>query len=73
MTIEQGKSKLIISKSVLMSNGYKEPPHYICMLNYMFLYCLAHDGYSNHELLAKNFNEWRYVCMTCKNAVEFVG
>ena len=71
--IELGKSKLISHKQLLLDVGYKTGPHYIGMLNNMFLYCINHRGYYSHELLVKDSNNWRYVCSKCNCNVEWVG
>lgn len=65
-------SKLTTHISILESNGYKHPPHYIGLTNYSFLYCSNCKEYKNHELMVKTSNEYRYVCEKCKCCVEYV-
>jgi len=66
-------SRLVISMSTLVSNGYKPGPHYIGMLNHMHLFCANCNIYTNHELMARNTYEYRYVCKKCNCCVEYVG
>lgn len=73
MNEQQTKSALIIHKSVLLSNGYKLPPHYIGLLNSMYLHCGNHYGYAYHTLYSRSDNEYRYVCNDCDVTVEYVG
>lgn len=58
-------SNLIIHKSLLQTIGYKDPPHYIGMLNHMWLWCSIGQHHSHHTLMVKSTDEWQYVCDTC--------
>ena len=67
-------TKLIQTKSLLLSNGYKDGTQYIGLQNNLWLFCNnpQHMKYANHELMVKNKDNWHYVCMECKCSVSYV-
>ena len=65
-------TKLIQHISILESNGYKHPPHYIGLTNHSWLFCNNCHEYSHHELMVKSTNEWTYVCEDCKCSIDYV-
>lgn len=65
-------TKLIQHKSILESNGYNPPPHYVGLTNHAWLFCNNCKEYSEHTLFVRSASDFRYVCEECNCCVEYV-
>ena len=66
-------SRLAISKDILLLNGYKEHDLFIGMHRTMWLFCAFCNKYGYHNLMARNYYDYKYVCNKCNCCVEYVG
>jgi hypothetical protein len=65
-------TRLAIKLEDMLKAGYKTGPHYIGMLNEMFLFCPMCEFYHWHQLLARNGYDYRYCCKKCNQVTEYV-
>ena len=53
-----------------VDDGYKPPPHYIGMLNHMYLYCPFCKMMRWATLMVRSTNDYKYVCQFCKGDIK---